>query len=58
MHTITNELDSSNVIEIILIFFSPERKSVVPVCLSLVMISFVVIYLYCKFLVAQNKSVI
>lgn len=58
MHTITNELDSSNMIEIILFFFSPERKSIVPVCLSLVMISFVVIYLYCKFLVAPNKSVI
>lgn len=45
-------------VEIIWIFFSPEKKNIVPVCLSLVMISFVVIYLYRKFLVAPNESVI
>lgn len=30
----------------------------VPVCLSLVMVPFVVVYLYRKFLVAPNESVI
>lgn len=58
IHTITDGLDSSNMVEIIWIFFFPEKKNIVPVCLSLVMISFVVIYLYRKFLVAPNESVI
>lgn len=56
MHTMTNERDSSNMIEIIWVF--PLKWSVVPVCLSLVMVSFVVVYLYHKFLVAPNESVI
>lgn len=56
IYTITGGLDSSNMVEIIWIFF--PLKSIVPVCLSLVMISFVVIYLYRKFLVAPNESVI
>lgn len=57
MHTMTNERDSFNMIEIIWVFF-PLKCNVVPVCLSLVMVSFVVIYLYRKFLVAPNQSVI
>lgn len=57
MHTLTDGLDSLNMVEIIWIFFF-FLKRVVPVCLSLVMISFVVIYLYRKFLVAPNESVI
>lgn len=56
MHTLTDGLDSLNMVEIIWIFFPMKR--IVPVCLSLVMISFVVIYLYRKLLVAPNESVI
>lgn len=40
------------------LFGFPLKWSVVPVCLSLVMVSFVVIYLYRKFLVAPSESVI
>lgn len=55
MHTVADGHGSSN-IEIMWVF--PLKWSLVPVCLSLVMVPFVVVYLYRKILVAPNESVI